>query len=140
MEPRRFRRRTSRAALALICCAAFYKPRLLNLLRRTALTFAKRTRQPRATTRNLLGPAVQLHKGKARTADIHNQLAEDTTLHWHGLEIPHVDGVLQDYSRRRNPHGDVYAGAKRRHPPDHPRKHGKTGRQWRWASRRLEKD
>ncbi len=30
------------------------------------------------------------------TVDIHNQLAEDTTLHWHGLEIPGiVDGGPQ---------------------------------------------
>lgn len=30
------------------------------------------------------------------TVDIHNQLAEDTTLHWHGLEIPCiVDGGPQ---------------------------------------------
>lgn len=33
---------------------------------------------------NLLGPALQLRKGKAVTVDIHNTLAEETTLHWHG--------------------------------------------------------
>jgi hypothetical protein len=37
---------------------------------------------------NLLGPALQLRKGKAVTVDIHNTLAEETTLHWHGLEVP----------------------------------------------------
>lgn len=42
---------------------------------------------------NLLGPALQLRKGKAVTVDIHNTLAEETTLHWHGLEVPgEVDG------------------------------------------------
>ena len=34
---------------------------------------------------NLLGPALQLRKGKSVTVDIHNTLAEETTVHWHGL-------------------------------------------------------
>lgn len=69
------------------------------------------------------------------TVDIHNQLAEDTTLHWHGLEIPGiVDG---------GPQGIIPAGGTRTvtFTPEqraatcwiHPHKHGKTGRQWRWA-------
>ncbi len=45
---------------------------------------------------NLLGPALQLRKGKAVTVDIHNTLAQETTLHWHGLEVPgEVDGGLR---------------------------------------------
>ena len=54
---------------------------------------------------NLLGPALQLRKGKAVTVDIHNTLAEETTLHWHGLEVPgEVDG---------GPQGIIKAGGKR---------------------------
>lgn len=49
---------------------------------------------------NLLGPALQLRKGKAVTVDIHNTLAEETTLHWHGLEVPgEVDGGPQGVIR-----------------------------------------
>lgn len=80
---------------------------------------------------NLLGPAVKLNKGQSVTVDIHNQLAEETTLHWHGLEIPgEVDG---------GPQGIIPAGGKRSvtFTPDqraatcwfHPHQHGKTGRQ-----------
>jgi blue copper oxidase len=43
----------------------------------------------------LLGPALQLRKGKAVTVDIHNTLAK-RRLHWHGLEVPgEVDGGPQ---------------------------------------------
>ena len=80
---------------------------------------------------NLLGPAVKLNKEQSVTVDIHNQLAEETTLHWHGLEIPgEVDG---------GPQGIIPAGGKRSvtFTPDqraatcwfHPHQHGKTGRQ-----------
>lgn len=37
---------------------------------------------------NLLGPALQLKQGEEATIDIHNRLAEETTVHWHGLEVP----------------------------------------------------
>ena len=54
---------------------------------------------------NLLGPALQLRKGKAVTVDIHNTLAQETTLHWHGLEVPgEVDG---------GPQGVIRPGGKR---------------------------
>lgn len=80
---------------------------------------------------NLLGPALQLRKGKAVTVDIHNTLAEETTLHWHGLEVPgEVDG---------GPQGIIKPGGKRSvtFTPDqraatcwfHPHQHGKTGHQ-----------
>lgn len=80
---------------------------------------------------NLLGPALQLRKGKAVTVDIHNTLAEETTLHWHGLEVPgEVDG---------GPQGIIRPGGKRsvNFTPDqraatcwfHPHQHGKTGHQ-----------
>lgn len=80
---------------------------------------------------NLLGPAVQLTRGKALTVNIHNQLAEETTVHWHGLEVPgEVDG---------GPQGVIAPGGKRTvtFTPDqraatcwfHPHQHGKTGHQ-----------
>jgi blue copper oxidase len=53
---------------------------------------------------SLLGPALQLTQGKTITVDITNQLAEETTLHWHGLEVPgEVDGGPQGLSRRAPP-------------------------------------
>jgi len=80
---------------------------------------------------NLLGPAISLRKGQALTVNIHNTLDEETTLHWHGLEVPgEVDG---------GPHGVITPGGKRSvtFTPDqraatcwfHPHQHGKTGRQ-----------
>ncbi|XUA18577.1 multicopper oxidase CueO [Citrobacter sp. OP27] len=80
---------------------------------------------------NLLGPALQLQQGKPVTVDIHNQLAEETTVHWHGLEIPgDVDG---------GPQGVIKPGTTRTvtfTPTQqaatcwfHPHQHGKTGHQ-----------
>ncbi|QLY62339.1 multicopper oxidase CueO [Citrobacter freundii] len=94
-------------------------------------TFAGKTATTWGYNGNLLGPALKLQKGKAVTVDIHNQLAEETTLHWHGLEIPgDVDG---------GPQGVIQAGGKRSvtFTPEqraatcwfHPHQHGKTGRQ-----------
>ncbi len=41
----------------------------------------------------LLGPALRLTQNEAVTVDIYNSLAEETTVHWHGLEVPgEVDG------------------------------------------------
>lgn len=80
---------------------------------------------------SLLGPALRLQQGKPVTVEIRNQLAEETTLHWHGLEIPgEVDG---------GPQGIIKPGASRTvtFTPNqqaatcwfHPHQHGKTGRQ-----------
>ncbi|GAL46513.1 multicopper oxidase CueO [Citrobacter werkmanii] len=93
--------------------------------------FAGKTATTWGYNGNLLGPALKLNKGQSVTVDIHNQLAEETTLHWHGLEIPgEVDG---------GPQGIIPAGGKRSvtFTPDqraatcwfHPHQHGKTGRQ-----------
>lgn len=94
-------------------------------------SFAGKTATTWGYNGNLLGPALKLNKGQSVTVDIHNQLAEETTLHWHGLEIPgEVDG---------GPQGIIPAGGKRSvtFTPDqraatcwfHPHQHGKTGRQ-----------
>ncbi|XPE24563.1 multicopper oxidase domain-containing protein [Shigella sonnei] len=48
---------------------------------------------------------MKLQRGKAVTVDIYNQLTEETTLHWHGLEVPgEVDG---------GPQGIIPSGGKR---------------------------
>ena len=94
-------------------------------------TFGGKTATTWGYNGNLLGPAVKLQRGKAVTVDIYNQLTEETTLHWHGLEIPgEVDG---------GPQGIIPAGGKRSvtFTPDqraatcwfHPHQHGKTGHQ-----------
>ena len=36
---------------------------------------------------SLLGPAIQLRQGKTVNVSIRNALAEETTVHWHGLEV-----------------------------------------------------
>ncbi|MGV4090749.1 multicopper oxidase CueO [Citrobacter freundii] len=93
--------------------------------------FAGKTATTWGYNGNLLGPAVKLNKGQSVNVDIHNQLAEETTLHWHGLEIPgEVDG---------GPQGIIPAGGKRSvtFTPGqraatcwfHPHQHGKTGHQ-----------
>lgn len=80
---------------------------------------------------SLLGPALKLTQGETVTVDIHNRLAEETTVHWHGLEIGgDVDG---------GPQGVIAAGGKRSvtFTPQqraatcwfHPHQHGKTGHQ-----------
>ncbi|MBJ8875737.1 multicopper oxidase CueO [Citrobacter koseri] len=94
-------------------------------------TFAGKTATTWGYNGMLLGPALKLRKGQRITVDIHNQLAEETTLHWHGLEVPgEVDG---------GPQGVIAVGGKRSvtFTPEqraatcwfHPHQHGKTGRQ-----------
>ncbi|WP_445356668.1 multicopper oxidase CueO [Microbulbifer sp. ANSA002] len=40
-----------------------------------------------------LGPALRLRKGETVTANVHNQLTQNVTAHWHGLIVPgHADG------------------------------------------------
>ncbi|HCN7004708.1 TPA: multicopper oxidase CueO, partial [Escherichia coli] len=94
-------------------------------------TFGGKTATTWGYNGNLLGPAVKLQHGKAVTVDIYNQLTEETTLHWHGLEVPgEVDG---------GPQGIIPPGGKRSVTLNvdqpaatcwfHPHQHGKTGRQ-----------
>ncbi|WP_345830557.1 multicopper oxidase CueO [Erwinia sp. HDF1-3R] len=80
---------------------------------------------------SLLGPAIQLERGKAVTLNVHNALPEATTVHWHGLALPgDVDG---------GPQALIAPGASRSvsFTPDqpaatcwfHPHQHGRTGYQ-----------
>ncbi|MFA0789030.1 multicopper oxidase CueO [Microbulbifer echini] len=40
-----------------------------------------------------LGPALRLRKGETVIANVHNQLTQNVTAHWHGLIVPgHADG------------------------------------------------
>lgn len=50
-----------------------------------------------------LGPTVRVHAGDDVRFQVTNRLAEETTVHWHGLLVPsHVDG---------GPHNTIAAGA-----------------------------
>ncbi|RAX00266.1 MULTISPECIES: multicopper oxidase CueO [unclassified Photorhabdus] len=80
---------------------------------------------------DLLGPALKLISGKPVTIDIRNHLPEETTVHWHGLEITgEADG---------GPHAMIAPGGRRTvnftpEQPEatcwfHPHTHGKTGYQ-----------
>ncbi|MCC8463931.1 MULTISPECIES: multicopper oxidase CueO [Photorhabdus] len=80
---------------------------------------------------DLLGPALKLTSGKPVTIDIRNHLPEETTVHWHGLEITgEADG---------GPHAMIAPGGSRTvsftpEQPEatcwfHPHTHGKTGYQ-----------
>lgn len=94
-------------------------------------TFGEKTATTWGYNGNLLGPALQLRQGKTVTVEIRNRLQEETTVHWHGLEVPgEVDG---------GPQGIIPAGGAREatFTPDqraatcwfHPHQHGKTGHQ-----------
>ncbi|WP_369310231.1 multicopper oxidase CueO [Providencia rettgeri] len=80
---------------------------------------------------NLLGPAISLKNGQSVNINIVNQLAEETTVHWHGLEISgEQDG---------GPQAIIQPGATRKvnftvNQSEatcwfHPHTHGKTGYQ-----------
>ena len=105
--------------------------RLLLTVQAGKSSFANKTATTWGYNGNLLGPAIRLRQGKAITVDIHNQLAEETTIHWHGLEVPGaVDG---------GPQGIIKPGERRSvtftptQPAAtcwfHPHQHGKTGHQ-----------
>ncbi len=94
-----------------------------------------------ATTRGwlLLGPAVQLHKGKSVTVDIRLTNWPNTTLHWHGLEF-------RAHRRRLDPQGIIpaeggtrtIAALRRKQRRDLPgfirtNTAAKPGARWRWA-------
>ncbi|WP_279050001.1 multicopper oxidase CueO [Cedecea davisae] len=94
-------------------------------------TFGSKTATTWGYNGSLLGPALKLKQGDAVTVEINNRLAEETTVHWHGLEVAgDVDG---------GPQGVIAAGGKRSvtFAPQqraatcwfHPHQHGKTGYQ-----------
>jgi blue copper oxidase len=86
---------------------------------------------------NLLGPALQLRKGKAVTVDIHNTLAEETTLHWHGLEVPgEVDGGPQGIIKAGGTRSVTFTPNQRARPAGSIRiSMAKRAIRWRWGWR-----
>jgi FtsP/CotA-like multicopper oxidase with cupredoxin domain len=79
----------------------------------------------------LLGPALSLRAGERTSIRVQNHLAEETTVHWHGLVVPaEMDG---------GPHQVIAPGAQWQanftvdNPAStcwfHPHVHGSTGRQ-----------
>lgn len=79
----------------------------------------------------LLGPAIQLERGKEVNITVYNRLPEATTVHWHGLELPgQVDGgpqarIAPNQSRRVTFTPDQPAAT----CWFHPHQHGRTGYQ-----------
>ena len=42
----------------------------------------------------LPGPELRVRQGDMLRIELHNELPEPTTIHWHGLRVPHaMDGV-----------------------------------------------
>ena len=80
---------------------------------------------------SLLGPALKLRQGKTVTVDIMNNLPEETTVHWHGLEIPgEVDGGPQGIIRAGDSRSVTFTPQQRAATCwFHPHQHGQTGRQ-----------
>ncbi|MDI2091215.1 multicopper oxidase CueO [Commensalibacter oyaizuii] len=80
---------------------------------------------------SFLGPAIQLKTGQQVTVAIHNQLPEESTLHWHGLIIPGAaDGGPQDLIPAKTTKTTQFTVTQ---PAAtcwvHPHTHGKTGKQ-----------
>lgn len=80
---------------------------------------------------SLLGPALKLRQGKRVTVDIINNLPEETTVHWHGLEVPgEVDGGPQGVIRAGGTRSVTFTPQQRAATCwFHPHQHGQTGRQ-----------
>jgi FtsP/CotA-like multicopper oxidase with cupredoxin domain len=78
-----------------------------------------------------LGPVVRVRSGSTIPFRVENRLAEETTLHWHGLQIPsHVDGGVHNTIQP----GAVWTPELKIQQPAattwfHPHPHGNTARQ-----------
>ncbi|WP_194207793.1 multicopper oxidase CueO [Superficieibacter sp. 1612_C1] len=94
-------------------------------------TFGEVTAQTWGYNGSLLGPAIRLRQGKAVSVDIHNTLAEETTVHWHGLEVPGaVDGGPQGVIKAGESRSVTFTPTQRAATCwFHPHQHGKTGHQ-----------
>ncbi len=80
---------------------------------------------------SFLGPAIEVRTGQKLKVNFHNQLAEDSIIHWHGLHLPEAQDGHPSYAIAS---GETYtynleienrAGLYWYHP--HP--HGRTGYQ-----------
>ena len=77
------------------------------------------------------GPIVRLHQGMRFQATFTNRLREDTTVHWHGLNVP---WLMDGHPMSLVAPGATYTYAfEVRNPPGmywfHPHPHGRTGTQ-----------
>ena len=65
----------------------------LNLQPGTVNFFAGTTTQTLGVNGNILGPTLIMQKGDSITLNVTNQIADTTTIHWHGLHVaPYNDG------------------------------------------------
>ncbi|MBI5016208.1 MAG: copper resistance system multicopper oxidase [Deltaproteobacteria bacterium] len=63
-------------------------------VRRQNLDFGGRTGRVLAVNGTVPGPLVRLREGEDATIRVHNELDEDTSVHWHGILVPfEMDGV-----------------------------------------------
>lgn len=80
---------------------------------------------------NLLGPTMRARQGQAVRIRVSNRLAETSTVHWHGLEVP---GSADGGPQASIPPGKQWRAAFRIEQPAatcwyHPHTHGQTGHQ-----------
>jgi len=60
----------------------------------TPVSFTGRTRMATTINGSLPGPTLRWREGDIVTIRVHNQLKEDTSIHWHGIILPtDMDGV-----------------------------------------------
>jgi len=60
----------------------------------TPVNFSGRTRMATTVNGSLPGPTLRLREGDTVTIRVHNRLAVDTSIHWHGFILPYqMDGV-----------------------------------------------
>ncbi|MGH1427855.1 MAG: copper resistance system multicopper oxidase [Arenicella sp.] len=60
----------------------------------TAVNFTGKTRQATTVNNSLPAPVLRWKQGDTVTLNVHNNLAEDSSIHWHGIILPsNMDGV-----------------------------------------------
>ncbi len=60
----------------------------------TPVNFTGRPRMATSINGSIPGPTLRLREGDTVTIRVHNRLAEDTSIHWHGILLPFdMDGV-----------------------------------------------
>lgn len=59
-----------------------------------AINFSGQSKIATTVNQSLPGPLLRLREGDTVNIRVHNQLAQDTSIHWHGLLLPYqMDGV-----------------------------------------------
>lgn len=63
-------------------------------IRRTSLLIGGRPTHPITVNGSIPGPLIRLREGREAVLRVTNHLPEDTSIHWHGILLPHgMDGV-----------------------------------------------